>query len=328
MEKIKIAVFGSKNTTRYLLNSLIEKLDISLIVTVSPELNEIHNIPDYTDLSDFSKSHGITLYQCKNYTLKNEDDKNFINSKKLDIAFVIGWQRLIPKQILSNARIGFFGMHGSSENLPKGRGRSPLNWSIIEGRKHFYTNLFKYNPGIDDGDIVDKVKFQISNTDDAKTLHFKNMVSMRYLIEKNLDSLMGNMLNLKNQPNLIPTYYPKRTPSDSLINWELDIHKLERFIRAVTKPFNGAFTFIEDKKIIVLKAQIFDFFDFDYDDKPLGSILEVFDNKCFLVKCNGGLLLVTDYQGEKSLIKQNIIFHNNKLSSQDFKINKNGFYDI
>ena len=328
MEKIKIAVFGSKNTTRYLLNSLIEKLDISLIVTVSPELNKIHNIPDYTDLNDFSKSHGITLYQCKNYALKNEDDKKFINSKKLDIAFVIGWQRLIPKEILSNARIGFFGMHGSSENLPKGRGRSPLNWSIIEGRKHFYTNLFKYKPGIDDGDIVDKVKFQISNTDDAKTLHFKNMVSMRYLIEKNLDSLMCNMLNLKNQPNFIPTYYPKRTPSDSLINWELDIYKLERFIRAVTKPFNGAFTFIEDKKIIVLKAQIFDFFDFDYDDKPLGSILEVFDNKCFLVKCNGGLLLVTDYQGEKSLIKQNIIFHNNNLSSQDFKINKNGFYDI
>ena len=60
----------------------------------------------------------------------------------------MGWQRLIPDNILSSTKIGIFGMHGSSEGLPKGRGRSPLNWSLILNYKYFSTSLIKYDNSI------------------------------------------------------------------------------------------------------------------------------------------------------------------------------------
>ena len=50
-------------------------------------------------------------------------------------------KRLIPIDILEQFSVGAFGMHGSSMDLPLGRGRSPLNWSLIEGRKFFYKSF-------------------------------------------------------------------------------------------------------------------------------------------------------------------------------------------
>ena len=77
---------------------------------------------------------------------------------------------------------------------------------------------------------------------------------------------------------MIPTYYPKRNPSDSLIDWSLDIFRIERFIRAVTIPFNGSYSFISDEKIIIYDSQIFETIDFGYDDEN-GKIVEVFPNE-------------------------------------------------
>ena len=327
MENKKIVIFGCKNTTRYLINSLHKIVKISYIVTVSKEKNEKINIPDYTDLSDLSEELNIPIYHCNNYSLKDEKDILFLKDLRIDISFVIGWQRLIPEKLLQSVNIGFFGMHGSSSNLPKGRGRSPMNWSIIEGRKHFYTNLFKYNPGVDDGDIVDTVKFSINNKDSAETMHYKNMISMRYLIFKNLSLLLNNEVKYIPQKNISPSYYPKRNPENSLIDWNLDIHKLERFIRAVTKPFNGAFTFLNKNKIIIYDAQIFDFFDFDYSGFEYGTVLEVFNSGKFLVKCDGGILLVNKYVFEKNINKGDV-FNNNGLELKIFSTNNQGFFDI
>ena len=99
----------------------------------------------------------VEVYTSHKYSLKSEEDFAF-SKNNFQIGFVVGWQRLIPENILDTF-IGVFGMHGSAMKLPKGRGRSPMNWSIIEGRKVFYTNLFKYNSGADDGDVLDTFKF-------------------------------------------------------------------------------------------------------------------------------------------------------------------------
>ena len=73
-----------------------------------------------------------------------------------------GWQRLVPDKILKTLKYGGLGQHGSSEFLPKFRGRSPLNWSIIMGKRRLIWNLFVMTSGIDDGDIVDFIEFLTS----------------------------------------------------------------------------------------------------------------------------------------------------------------------
>lgn len=324
----QIAVFGCKATTLFLLNNLDIPWKIRHLITISPEAGQKHEVADYADLKQIASDKGIRVYQARYYSLKHPDDQAYIRSLNLDIAFVIGWQRLIPEEVLSGLSVGAFGMHGSSMNLPLGRGRSPMNWSIIEGRRSFYTNLFRYDPGVDSGDIADTFKFEITSRDTAETMHFKNTLAMKYLIERNIEKLVRNDFALTRQDDsLTPTYYPKREPQDSLIDWNQDVQVIERFIRAVTQPFNGAFTFAGGQKITIWDAQLFDLNDFGYEKLPPGSVAAVFENGKFLVKCFGGLLLANRYDSGIA-IQKGQIFDNNGLTIKEFERNSLGFFDV
>ena len=324
----KIAIFGCKTTTLFLLENLRLPTPVSHLVTISPEQGTRHEVADYMDLKVAAEAKGISVYTARTYSLKNAEDQAYLASLGLDIAFVVGWQRLVPAEVLSAIRIGTFGMHGSSMNLPLGRGRSPMNWSIIEGRQAFYTNLFRYDPGVDSGDVVDAFKFQITARDTAETMHFKNTLAMKFLIEKNLAALLRNEFTLTPQDlSIEPTYYPKRAPADSLIDWRLDAPALERFIRAVTRPFNGAFTFWGNHKIIFLDAQVFDLHEFGYEGLKPGTVAAVFESGKFLVKCFGGLLLVNAFEAEFA-VRAGMEFDANGFAPKAFPRNEGGNFDM
>jgi methionyl-tRNA formyltransferase len=324
----KIAVFGCKATTLFLLDNLNIPFPVRYLVTIAPDAGNKHDVADYLDLKAEAEARGIEVYQARYYSLKHAEDIAYINSLNLDIAFVMGWQRLIPAEVLAGLHIGAFGMHGSAANLPLGRGRSPMNWSIIEGRLAFYTNLFLYDPGVDSGDVVDTFKFQITPQDTAETMHFKNTLAMKFLIERNIEGLVGNDFKRTKQDDTItPTYYPKRTPQDGLLDWEQDVAALERFIRAVTRPFSGAFTHVGDQQVRIWAAQVFDVHDFGYEKWPAGTIVAVFESGKFLVKCFGGLLLVTAHEAGFS-VQKGMRFGNNGLEIKCFERNRLGFFDL
>ncbi len=112
-----------------------------------------------------------------------------------------------------------------------------------------------------------------------------------------------------------------------MIDWKDDIFRIERLIRAVTPPFNGAFTFIGDKKIIIYDAQVFDFIDYEFENAPAGKIVEVFTDKKFLAKGYGGLLLINCYES-KYVPQKGDMFGNNDQIIKSFKTNKYGNYDL
>ena len=324
----KIAVFGCKATTLFLLENLDIHYPIRHLITIAPEAGQKHDVADYTDLKAIAEAKGIEVYQAKYYSLKHPDDQAYLQGLGLDIAFVIGWQRLVPAEVLSGLSIGAFGMHGSSMNLPLGRGRSPMNWSIIEGRQAFYTNLFRYDPGVDSGDVVDTFKFQITPRDTAETMHFKNTLAMKYLIERNIEGLVQNDFKLTAQDDSVPpTYYPKREPQDGLINWDQDVHVIERFVRAVTRPFGGAFTFVDEQKITLWDTQVFDVHDFGYEKWPPGTVVATFESGKFLVKCFGGVLLINAYEAGFT-VHRGMRFDNNGLTIKHFERNPLGFFDL
>src|SRR5215211_7253840 len=208
----KIAVFGCKTTTQFILEALTENFGISQLITIDARLGAKNAVADYCDLRETARKLNIGFYQAGSYSLKDTADVENINAMNLDLAFVVGWQRLIPEEILQNVSIGVFGMHGSSMDLPLGRGRSPMNWSVLEDRKFFYTNLFRYDAGVDSGDILDTFLFSIRPEDTAETMHFKNTLAMKFLIEKNFAKLIENNFTLRKQKDIPPTFYPKRSP--------------------------------------------------------------------------------------------------------------------
>lgn len=246
-----IAFVGSKTTTFECVRTFLENgHTIDLLVTLTPEMGAKHNVAGYMDLRPLAQEHKIPIYHPKSYSLKSIEDREALSDARIDCALVIGWQRLIPEWWLNCLKIGAFGMHGSPEPLPRGRGRSPMNWALLDGKKSFITHLFKYDAGIDSGSIVGIQKFDITKWDDCNTLHLKNRLAMNRLIEQHIDSILNNTVVYKVQPtNIEPTYYPKRTPEDGRVVWEkMDMDMLYNHIRAQTRPFPGAFSYIKKSK--------------------------------------------------------------------------------
>ncbi|WKZ29175.1 MAG: formyltransferase family protein [Patescibacteria group bacterium] len=325
----KIAIFGCKQTTRFMLEALLAQRGVQQLITISPELAAKNDVADYEDLRAFAEAHGIPCYVARSYALKEPEDVEAIRSMQLDLAFVIGWQRLIPANVLDLIRIGAFGMHGSAENLPKGRGRSPMNWSILEGRTEFYTNLFRYDPGVDSGAVLDTFRFTIRPEDTAETMHFKNALAMKRLIIKNLPALLERQFRLAPQSDETPTFYPKRNPEDSLIDWRADLEDIERFIRAVAPPFNGAFTYVRGEKITIHRASIFetDAIAYGQSGRAPGTVLETFPNGKWLVCCRGGILLVHAHEAPFPL-KPGDLCVSPPEQIRAFPRNAKGFYDV
>lgn len=324
----RIVLFGCKSTTKFILNLLRGLSSNITLVSIGPKKGIDQKVADYLSLASYCEDNQINCYIANKYSLKTEEDLSFFKENRFDLGFVIGWQRLIPEDILTTFSIGVFGMHGSAMNLPKGRGRSPMNWSILEGRHVFYTNLFKYKAGVDDGDILDTYKFHITSHDTGETMHFKNTLAMKYLIEKNLYKLMANQYTLYEQEKAKPSYYPKRNESDSLIDWTDDITQVERLIRAVSKPFNGAYTFVNGQvKLIIDRAIIFDSLEYGYVQSRPGEILAIFHNGKFIVKAKGGTLLVHEYQTNQ-ILKVGDQLNNGTETKKQFPRNDQGYFDI
>lgn len=324
----KIAIFGCKNTSRMLFEQLSEVAEITAIITISPAQGEKHQVAGYDDLSNL-KDRVKYFYAAQSYSLKDQDDQQAITDMELDIAFVNGWQRLLPQSILQSLSIGAFGMHGSAHDLPLGRGRSPMNWSLIEGQNKFYTSLFQYKPGIDDGDVVGTVEFSINAHDNAQTLHYKNTLSMLHLIKSHLPLICEGRYQTTPQKDVPPTYYPKRTPEDSIIDWREDINAIDRKIRAVTAPFNGSFSYINGEKITIWRAAPFqsDSEDHAFQDHKAGSIVSMFPDNSFLVRVIGGLLIIHDYNFAGRM-KTGDVLSSPTDQIKTFPTNEQGGYDL
>lgn len=306
----RIAFAGCKDTTLECMSALMEAgYEIDLLITIDEEAGEKNKVAGYMNLQSFAAQHNIPVYTAAAYSLKNEKDIEALSAIKIDVLLVIGWQRLIPEWLLNGLSAGAFGMHGSSHALPYGRGRSPMNWSIIQNRDLFITNLFKYLPGIDDGDIVDTQIFDINPFDNGKTMHYKSTLAMLALLKKNLPQMLKGEFDLKKQMDVTPTYYPKRTDEDGIIFWDKDATEIYNLIRAVTKPFPGAFTFYGDHKIKVWYGFPFDSRLFD-PYIPTGTILHLFANGDIVVKTGDSSFLITEYEKEETVVlRKGEFFH-------------------
>ena len=290
----KISFLNCIESGYELLTHLLENnTQISYIISLTPDQAEKFKVSGYKDFSDISKKYNIPIYYPEKYNLSGEKDIEFFKSNNFDLMMVFGWQRLVPDNIIKSLNIGALGAHGSSEFLPKGRGRSPINWSLIENKNKFILHIFYLDPGADSGDIIDFMEFDLNKWDTCKTAYYNVQICLRKMLLKNLPLIFKNKVKVIKQDHSKSTYYPKRTPKDGIIKWNKSTNEIYNLIRAVTKPYPGAFT--PNKEVMIWKSQPFAS-KISYPNSKEGEIIEVFDDKSFVVKTIDSSLYITEYE--------------------------------
>lgn len=248
-----IFVLGTTVETGNLVEGLASKFTISGAITLNSAAN-INNISGYSKLNDLLNRHNIPIHEVESYTLRSANDLKLITELKIDILIVYGWQRLIPAWLLRHVSIAAIGVHGSPDGITAGRGRSPQNWSLILGANKFYFSLFQLSEGIDSGNIITSASYSILAKDDIRTLYRKLTEISVKLISIFLLDPISFLENSKIQKG-IAYYYPKRISADGAIDWRANSQSIENLIRALTKPYPGAFTFYRDQKIYIWKIE-------------------------------------------------------------------------
>lgn len=283
----RLCLFGCKATTRWLHAHLPP---VAAVVTIPPAL--ARDVADYDDLSDLPGA-----WHAARYSLAG--DEGWFEGQGFDVGLVMGWQRLIPAAVLQAFRCGVYGMHGSARGLPYGRGRSPMNWALIEGRESFETNLFRYLPGVDDGPVVATTRFSIQPGDTAETMHFKNLLAMAAMVRSALPGIADGMLEARPQPEGEPTYYPKREPGDGAIDWAANVRDVDRLVRAVARPFAGAFAFLRGERLTIWRAGILytDLEAHPFRGAAPGEVVAVLPGGKVAIRCAGGVLLAHEWEG-------------------------------
>ncbi len=290
-----IAIAGNQPTTLDILDALLNAgYEIRYLINMGPEAAT--SIAWYVDFSADAEQRGVPLLRPNTYAMKDQRTIDLFKRIRIDVLISVGWQRLFPRWFLDHLMIGAFGMHGSAEGLPRGRGRSPMNWSILENRDRFFTSLFRYDEGVDSGMIVGTQRFDIHARDTIRSLQHKNALAQELLLLKHLPSLVRGDARLSPQPSDVkPTYYPKRRPEDGVIDWREPVQRIDSLVRAVTRPYPGAFTWDYDTRIAIWQGALFDT-SLNFDQTRPGQIVAAFHDQTFVVQCGDHPYYVTDWE--------------------------------
>ena len=284
MKSILIGSVGSSKVT------LEEMINIGFSINMVFSLDEKYstNVSGYFPLHQLAQKHSIPYMQFKN--INEPENIQLIKEIEPDYIFVIGLSQLVGEDIINTAKKGIIGFHPTP--LPKFRGRAAMVWQVLLGVRETKCTLFFVDKGMDSGDIIGQEDYVIDEQDYAEDVGRKCMESYKKLLRRVLPELMASTIKPIKQNEDEATYLLKRTPEDGLINWNEPIEKIQRLIRAVSKPYPGAFSNYDGiHKIIIWRADCLE--NKKYIGIP-GQIAKV-TSEYIDVVCIDGLLRIKEY---------------------------------
>ena len=227
--------------------------------------------------------------------VNSEKMKQFWAHESVDIMFLVSWRYLIPSNIFTKPRLGTYVFHDSL--LPMYRGFSPTVWAIINGEDYTGVTLFQIAEEVDSGDIIDQKKIPILKDDTIKLVMEKVTQGYLYILESNLTKLLADSVLKIPQDHSFATFTCKRLPEDNAVDWRLPTLDIYNLIRAVSKPYPGAYTYINGKKLIIWKAQLVKEVK-KYVGIIAGRVLEIIPGQGTVVQTVDGCILLTEVQME------------------------------
>jgi methionyl-tRNA formyltransferase len=195
------------------------------------------------DFRPVCERHKVPLHYVSD--INGPDAQKVLRALEPDVVFVIGWHQIVRAETLCIARVGMIGAHASL--LPHNRGSAPINWAIINGETRTGNTLFWLTESVDAGHIIDQVEFPITPYDTCATLYQHVASSNREMLLRVVPRLIaGERPNRPQPPTSEPTLR-RRRPADGLVDWTLPSRNVYDFVRALAKPYPGAFSPLEGR---------------------------------------------------------------------------------
>ena len=233
-----------------------------------------------------------------------------ISQRAPDVIFSFYYRNMLSQKILHISPSGAYNLHGSL--LPAYRGRSPVNWVLVNGEKQTGVTLHHMIEKPDAGDIVGQRVVNIDFSDTSRTLYDKLCRAARILLGEVLPLIREGKAPRIPQDLSKGSYFSGRRPEDGRIDWRWPAVRIYNLIRAVTEPYPGAFAFLPGGERIMIWWALPEE-DGVHDHLP-GQI-EV-ENGHVYVRTGEGRVRLVDIETAGSRMKDNQILHSFKSKEE------------
>ena len=183
----------------------------------------------------------------------NNEEYEYFKSIDADLAIVVAYGQIIPKEFLTLTKKGFINIHASL--LPKWRGAAPIQRSIMNLDKEVGVSVMKIAEELDTGPVCNTYKIDLENNLNASDVADKLSLIAAEKILVNIDDILEDNANFIEQDHSKATYASKIQKAEGKIDWNDNAKNINGKINGLY-PVPGAFFIYRGERYKILKAQI------------------------------------------------------------------------
>jgi methionyl-tRNA formyltransferase len=176
-----------------------------------------------------------------------------MRKEDLDLAIVVAYGRILPKDVFGAPRSGTWNVHASL--LPRHRGASPIQHAILAGDKETGVTLMELTEGLDEGPMLATKTLPLTGDETGGSLTEALARIGGDLLIDALQKARGPGLESSPQNASEATYAPLLEKSDGRIDFQLPAEVIARRVRALS-PWPSAFVVQKDgQPLKILRAR-------------------------------------------------------------------------
>ena len=251
----KIIFMGTPLFAVPILKSLYQNgYPISVVYTQPPQKSKRGQKINKSPVQGISETLNIDFRSP--ITLKDNDEEyKFLKELNADLAIVVAYGQIIPKEFLGLTKKGFINIHASL--LPKWRGAAPIQRSIMNLDKETGISIMKIKKKLDTGPVCNSYKIDITENDNFETLSNKLSVLAAEKISDIVQEILDDKLKFEDQNHKQASYAEKIEKSEGKIDWNKPAESIIGKINGLY-PDPGAWFIYNGERYKILKAKVGD----------------------------------------------------------------------
>ena len=192
-------------------------------------------------------------FRTPKFLKNNNEEFEYFKSINADLAVVVAYGQIIPKEFLNLTKKGFINIHASI--LPAWRGAAPIQRSIMNLDKETGITIMKIAEELDTGPICNTYKINLENNLNAQDISEQLSLLAAEKILDNIDNILDDKAKFIDQNHAQATYASKIQKLEGKIDWDENALNIRGKINGLY-PVPGAFFIFKGERYKILKADI------------------------------------------------------------------------
>lgn len=177
----------------------------------------------------------------------------WLRDQEVDVALVVAYGRILPKDVLTAPRLGCVNVHASL--LPKYRGAAPITWAVVRGEAETGITLMRMDEGMDTGDMLEQFPTPISDEETAGDLSERLSAIGALAVRRGLPRYVAGGYTPTAQDHAKATVAPILEKEDGRIDFARSARAVHDHVRGMS-PWPGAFTTSRGKTLKVHATRV------------------------------------------------------------------------